>query len=125
MAEYKLLAIVSDYSVITLYTFLPPPPQVLDLLWSDPQNSRGCQANTFRGGGTYFGPDITRSFLEANGLRYLVRSHECKTDGYELMHGGSVSYGGFWGIFIWTFGYFIWGLIHGEKFLGQRRDFSY
>ena len=65
---------------------IPTFLQVLDLLWSDPQSSSGCQPNTFRGGGTYFGPDITKKFLARNGLRFLVRSHECKTDGYELMH---------------------------------------
>uniref|UniRef100_A0A1A9Z5T7 Serine/threonine-protein phosphatase with EF-hands n=1 Tax=Glossina pallidipes TaxID=7398 RepID=A0A1A9Z5T7_GLOPL len=60
--------------------------QVFDVMWSDPQRIDGCVPNVLRGAGTYFGPDITSQFLKKHKLQLLVRSHECKVDGYEFNH---------------------------------------
>eukprot|EP00929_Paragymnodinium_shiwhaense_P024992 TRINITY_DN15225_c1_g1_i1.p1 TRINITY_DN15225_c1_g1~~TRINITY_DN15225_c1_g1_i1.p1 ORF type:complete len:647 (+),score=145.61 TRINITY_DN15225_c1_g1_i1:104-2044(+) len=58
-----------------------------ELLWSDPQLSPG-RSPSKRGVGVGFGPDVCARFLHRNGLELLIRSHECKDMGYEVMHDG-------------------------------------
>merc|ERR1719201_766101 len=58
-----------------------------EILWSDPQPEPG-RAPSQRGTGVRFGPDVTKQFLKMNGLELLIRSHECKDEGYEVEHGG-------------------------------------
>lgn len=66
--------------------------QLFDILWSDPCVNDGCSPNALRGAGTCFGPDVTNQFLQRYNLTTIVRSHECKSDGYEMVHGGNVSF---------------------------------
>mmetsp|Transcript_16975 Transcript_16975/g.32134 ORF Transcript_16975/g.32134 Transcript_16975/m.32134 type:complete len:514 (+) Transcript_16975:137-1678(+) len=66
----------------------PPESGLMsDLLWSDPHPFPG-KSPSKRGVGFSFGPDIAESFLEQNGLKLLVRSHEVKEEGYLVEHGG-------------------------------------
>lgn len=58
-----------------------------ECLWSDPQPQNG-RSPSKRGVGIMFGPDVAERFFKANGLELLIRSHECKDEGYELEHGG-------------------------------------
>lgn len=47
-----------------------------DVLWSDPHGEDGISLNASRGVGIMFGPDMTEQFLQANGLKLIIRSHE-------------------------------------------------
>ena len=83
------IAISFDGRSLFMHDFLPfPAPGIMcDLLWSDPQPQLG-RAPSKRGVGMQFGPDITTKFLELNKLEYIIRSHEVKSDGYEVAHDG-------------------------------------
>jgi len=69
--------------------FSEPPESGLfsDLLWSDPQPFPG-RGPSKRGVGQSFGPDVTKRFLDDNGLELLVRSHEVRDEGYLVEHDG-------------------------------------
>ncbi|MFT7796926.1 serine/threonine-protein phosphatase with EF-hands 2-like [Arapaima gigas] len=64
--------------------------QIVDLLWSDPMSHDGCIPNEVRGGGCYWGPDVTEQVLSKHHLQLLIRSHECKQEGYEFCHNRKV-----------------------------------
>lgn len=59
-----------------------------DLLWADPREQPGSQPSERGGNVMTFGPDVTQSFLAANGLQLLIRSHEVKDEGFEYQHDG-------------------------------------
>ncbi|EUB61432.1 Serine/threonine-protein phosphatase 5 [Echinococcus granulosus] len=66
----------------------PPDSGLMcEILWSDPMEARG-RAPSKRGVGCQFGPDVTHSFCDSNGLDYIIRSHEVKEQGYEVAHDG-------------------------------------
>uniref|UniRef100_A0A670ZUN0 Serine/threonine-protein phosphatase n=1 Tax=Pseudonaja textilis TaxID=8673 RepID=A0A670ZUN0_PSETE len=67
--------------------WLPVSPHIL---WSDPDPKPGCTENEERGGGCYFGPDVTDTFLQKHRLQFIIRSHECKPEGYEVDHNRKV-----------------------------------
>jgi len=85
---------IADINELKRYsepTDLQTADQILlnDLLWADPRPVPG-RVPSPRGVSTHFGPDVTERFLELNGLKCVIRSHEVKDEGYEVMHGGKV-----------------------------------
>lgn len=58
-------------------------PLVIDFLWSDPKGANGYGPSTRVPMVYTFGPDIAANFLEANSLKYMLRSHETKSAGWQ------------------------------------------
>jgi diadenosine tetraphosphatase ApaH/serine/threonine PP2A family protein phosphatase len=57
---------------------------VSDLVWSDPSDSVADFADNPRGSGVVFGTAAVRQFLADNGLKLLVRAHQCVVGGFEM-----------------------------------------
>uniref|UniRef100_M4BSB8 Serine/threonine-protein phosphatase n=1 Tax=Hyaloperonospora arabidopsidis (strain Emoy2) TaxID=559515 RepID=M4BSB8_HYAAE len=57
------------------------------LMWSDPGDEDGWRPSS-RGAGVEFGPDITKAFCVQNGLSLIIRSHECRAEGFDIVHDG-------------------------------------
>lgn len=63
---------------------IPESGIMCELLWSDPSKINGRHPSN-RGVAITFGPDVVKNFLEENKLQKLIRSHECKNEGYEIL----------------------------------------
>ena len=75
---------LSDLIKINRFCEIPEKGLMCEMLWSDPSYTNGKKPNNTRGIGIYFGPDVANKFLEENELEMLIRSHECKMNGYEI-----------------------------------------
>ncbi|CDZ97195.1 protein phosphatase 5 [Phaffia rhodozyma] len=60
---------------------------MMELLWTDPQEAEG-RGPSKRGVGVGFGPDVTKTWCEANGVTAVFRSHEVRQAGYSVEHDG-------------------------------------
>ena len=80
---------INELKKIDRYIDVPYTGLMCDLLWSDPRDEKGLFPSD-RGAGVYFGPDVTKKFLNDNKLELLIRSHESKMEGYEIQHDGNV-----------------------------------
>ncbi|XP_047055681.1 serine/threonine-protein phosphatase 5-like [Lolium rigidum] len=80
---------LSDIKAIDRFCEPPEEGLMCEILWSDPQPQAG-RGPSKRGVGLSFGADVTKKFLDDNNLDLVVRSHEVKDEGYEIMHDGKL-----------------------------------
>jgi serine/threonine-protein phosphatase 5 len=73
---------LNDIRNINRFIEVPVEGIMCELLWSDPTIIPGRRPSN-RGVGILFGPDVANNFLKKNNLSLLIRSHECKPEGYE------------------------------------------
>lgn len=64
-------------------------PAISDLVWSDPNDACSGFAVNQRGSGCLFGPDAMSAFLGGNGLKLMIRAHQCVAEGFDLFGGNT------------------------------------
>ncbi len=71
---------------------LPSNEIAFQMLWNDPSDDvEDYGPNIYRGPGIYFfGPVITRRFLEKHDIEIVIRGHEFTPDGFKYNHNGKV-----------------------------------
>ena len=75
---------LDDIRKIKRFREVPESGIMCELLWSDPSRINGRHPSN-RGVAITFGPDVAQSFLNNNKLLKLIRSHECKSEGFEVI----------------------------------------
>jgi protein phosphatase len=60
------------------------------LVWSDPCEDINDFEKSHRGTGYLFGEAALKAFIEKNGIKMVIRGHECVEDGYALQFGGKL-----------------------------------
>lgn len=67
---------------------IPENGLLCESLWADPQPMPGRTPSKRGVDCPAFGPDVTAKFLANNNLKYVIRSHEVKDEGYAVEHNG-------------------------------------
>ncbi|MFW9999816.1 MAG: metallophosphoesterase [Candidatus Hodarchaeota archaeon] len=56
---------------------------IYQIMWNDPKSGLEGFSDSFRGPGIkFFGYDVFENFMKYNNLKYIIRSHECFSEGY-------------------------------------------
>lgn len=84
------LSNISDLEFVNRFLELPIECSLIqDVLWSDPFEGYGFEASSRRAGYKW-GQDISNKFVQENKIDMIVRGHEQKVGGFQLMHGDTV-----------------------------------
>ncbi|KAI9206231.1 Metallo-dependent phosphatase-like protein [Polychytrium aggregatum] len=88
---------IDQIKVIDRFREIPHEGPMADLVWSDPAqpnailagphtlDERGDFAVSPRGAGYTFGKEVTRRFLQINGLGHICRAHQLCMEGYQIL----------------------------------------
>lgn len=101
--EYMPLCAIINEEIFCVHGGLVPDLHIKDLatknrrvdnslqeiFWSDPSDKNGFQNNP-RGAGFLFGESEVDMFLNRNGLKKIVRSHQLVMEGYKEYYGGKL-----------------------------------
>ncbi|TNJ30379.1 Serine/threonine-protein phosphatase [Giardia muris] len=77
---------ISDIAALSRIGEIPSDGPITDLLWSDPAEDANATGFSLsgRGAGSLFGGDVVESFIAANDLEFMARSHQLVMDGYQF-----------------------------------------
>ncbi|KAJ3283564.1 putative serine/threonine protein phosphatase [Borealophlyctis nickersoniae] len=95
---------VDQIRVIDRFREIPHEGPMADLVWSDPVSTPTFNTNTGagsddkgdfaispRGAGYIFGKEVTRKFLEVNGMGHICRAHQLCMEGYQILYDDMLS----------------------------------
>ncbi|TPX38035.1 hypothetical protein SmJEL517_g00042 [Synchytrium microbalum] len=93
---------IDQIRIIDRFREIPHEGPMADLVWSDPMaptfpgglpgsEDKGDFAISPRGAGYVFGKDVTRKFLEINGLGHICRAHQLCMEGYQILYDDMLS----------------------------------
>ncbi|KAJ3061331.1 putative serine/threonine protein phosphatase, partial [Podochytrium sp. JEL0797] len=97
---------IDQIKIIDRFKELPHEGAMADLVWSDPAPSTHLPNQRFtagsedmkgdfqispRGAGYLFGKQVTRQFLDMNGLGHICRAHQLCMEGYQILFDDTVS----------------------------------
>eukprot|EP00761_Pharyngomonas_kirbyi_P008892 gb/GECH01008904.1/.p1 GENE.gb/GECH01008904.1/~~gb/GECH01008904.1/.p1 ORF type:complete len:319 (+),score=49.89 gb/GECH01008904.1/:1-957(+) len=71
--------------VLERFCEIPREGPIADLMWSDPDPSRGGLGLSQRGTGYTFGHDVVAKFLQRNDIDHVIRSHQLCMEGYQIL----------------------------------------
>lgn len=76
---------VSELQKLNRFQEVPAKGLLCDLLWSDPLNDVDCKwrSNSMRQCSFFFGVHHSRSFLNKNNLKMIIRGHEVTDQGFK------------------------------------------
>ncbi|KAJ3219350.1 putative serine/threonine protein phosphatase [Dinochytrium kinnereticum] len=93
---------IDQIKVIDRFREIPHEGPMADLVWSDPLpapaggpgdngigftgEEKGDFAISSRGAGYTFGREVTRKFLDVNGLGHICRAHQLCMEGYQILY---------------------------------------